>query len=370
MSFLEIVENYKQEQIESYVTSVTSDQVLAALSRDIKTPEDFLALLSPAASDCLEEMAKQANELTLKHFGKAVLLYTPLYIANHCANKCVYCSFNIENDIARMQLTMEEIEKEAKIISQQGFRHILLLTGEDRHSTPVSYIVEAVKVLKKYFDGVSIEIYPLTTEKYEEVVAAGVSGLTIYQETYDQERYKALHLKGPKRNYLNRLNAPEFGAKAGMHFVNIGALLGLCSGVYDAFMTGLHADYLQRKYPSVEYGVSLPRMRPHVGSFQDFTPVGDKAFVQFLLAYRLFLPSMAINISTREEGSFREHLIPIGATSVSAGVSTHVGGHASVEETSSPQFEIADERSLDEMCAAIKRIGYQPVLKNWSGDFI
>ncbi len=369
MSFLDELSQYTPESIETYTEKVSGEMVLRTLEKERLTAEDFLCLLSSAASGYLEQMAVKANALTLKHFGRAVLLYTPIYIANHCANKCVYCSFNIENDIQRVQLTMDEIDQEAQLISKEGFQHILLLTGEDRKSTPVSYIIEAVKVLKGYFEGISIEIYPLTTEEYEAVIAAGVTGLTIYQETYDEKRYKALHLKGPKRNYDNRLNAPERGAKAGMRFVNIGALLGLKNGPYDAFMTGIHADYLQRKYPGVEYGVSLPRMRPHIGEFQDFTPIEDPYFVQVLLAYRIYLPSLSINISTREAGWFREHLIPLGATNLSAGVSTQVGGHVGDDDASAPQFEIADERSLDEVKRAIENIGYQPVLKNWSGEF-
>ncbi|MBN2897279.1 MAG: 2-iminoacetate synthase ThiH [Clostridia bacterium] len=369
MSFSKIVERYTPEVIAEMSAQVTAEQVLEAIGKETLSEYDFLALLSPAAADYLEPMAERARKLTLQHFGRSVLLYTPMYIANHCANKCVYCSFNTANDIARMQLTMEEIEAEAKAIRAEGFKHILILTGEDRHKTPVSYIVDAVKVLKKYFECISVEIYPLLEEEYRQVIEAGVSGLTIYQETYDKERYLSLHPKGPKRNYENRLNTPEYGARAGMNFVSIGALLGLSEGVFDAFMTGLHGDYLQRHYPSVEYGLSLPRMRPHIGAFQDFTPIGDRFFVQILLAYKLFLPSMSINISTRELPSFREHLIPIGANNISAGVSTQVGGHTTTEASSDPQFEIADGRSLEEMKRVIKNLGYQPILKNWSGDF-
>lgn len=368
MSFINELNRYDRQDIERRVASMTEEAVIKALSKDHLSSEDYLALLSPVASNYLEAMAQKANELTLKHFGRTVLLYTPIYIANHCANKCVYCSFNIENDIHRMQLSTAEIESEAINIKKQGFQHILLLTGEDRKTTPVSYIIEAVKILRKYFQAVSIEIYPLSKEEYKEVIEAGVSGLTIYQETYDRDRYKSLHLKGPKCHYENRLNTPENGAKAGMRFINIGTLLGLTTGVYDAFMTGLHADYLQRKYPEVEYGVSLPRMRPHIGEFQDFTPIDDPYFVQVLLAYRLFLPSMSINISTREKGAFREHLIPLGATNMSAGVSTSVGGHIE-DQHSEAQFEIADKRTLEEMCQAIRAVGYQPVLQNWSGNF-
>lgn len=369
MGFIKIVEAYTPEHLNEMVHGVTETQVMQAIAKDHLTEDDFLALLSPAASHHLEAMAERAKALTLQHFGRGVLLYTPLYIANHCSNRCVYCSFNVANDIKRSQLTMAEIEQEAQAIRDDGFRHILILTGEDKHKTPVSYIIEAIKVLKKYFEAISIEIYPLSEEEYRKVIEAGVSGLTIYQETYDQARYSKLHLKGPKRHYQNRLDTPEYGARAGMNFINIGALLGLTDGIYDAFMTGLHAAYLQKHYPSVEYGVSLPRMRPHIGAFQDFTPIEDPYFVQVMLAYRLFLPSMSINISTRELPDFREHLIPIGATNISAGVSTKVGGHVEGEDDSAPQFEIADNRSLEEMKAVIQKLGYQPVLKNWSGDF-
>lgn len=369
MGFLDIVKSHRIDTVEAFAASVTGHQVLAVLEKNQLTKEDFLMLLSPAASQHLELMAQKANAATLKHFGRAVLLYTPIYIANHCSNKCIYCSFSLDNDIERVQLTSDAIRREAETISNEGFQHILLLTGEHRGKTPVTYIVEAIRILREYFEAVSIEIYPLTMDEYRQVVEAGVSGLTIYQETYDQNRYSALHLLGPKRQFDYRLDAPERGAEAGMRFINIGALLGLTHGVYDAFMSGLHADYLQSMYPAVEYGLSLPRMRPHIGDFQDFTPVSDAFFVQVLLAYRLFLPSMAINISTRESSGLREKLIPLGATNLSAGVSTKVGGHDSSTDESAAQFEIADERSLAEMCSAIKAIGYQPILKNWSSDF-
>lgn len=369
MSFIEEIKKYEPKELEAFCNQVSAYEIEETLKKDKLTEIDFLRLLSPAAMDYIEAMAKKARQLTLQHFGRAVLLYTPIYIANHCSNKCVYCSFNLENKIKRVKLSLDEIDQEGRSISEMGFEHILILTGEDRIKTPVSYIVESVKVLKKYFQCISIEIYPLSSEEYNDVIEAGVTGLTVYQETYDKSRYEVLHLKGPKRLYQNRLDAPERAAQQGMRFVNIGALLGLKNGPYDPFMTGLHGYYLQKKYPSTEYGVSVPRMRPHIGSFQDFTPIDDDYFVQVLLAYRLFLPSFAINVSTREGRNFREHLIPIGATNISAGVSTEVGGHSSGDETSDPQFEIADNRSLEEMKEVIKNMGYQPILKNWTGEF-
>jgi len=365
MSFYNIVKNIDFDNIENILNNVKEEDIMNTLRKDELSDFDFLTLLSKEASNHLERIAQRANEITLKHFGKAIIMYTPMYIANYCSNKCVYCSFNIENDIERVKLTLEEIEKEAQFISNQGFRHILVLTGESRKYTPLSYIKEAVMILRKYFDCISIEIYSLTQEEYHELTEIGVSGLTMYQETYNEKVYKKLHLKGPKKDYMKRLNTPENGAKAGLNSIGIGALLGLSDMIQDAFMTGKHVRYLQDKYPEVEYSVSLPRMRPHLGEFQDFVPVDNRKFVQILLAYRLYLPNVGINISTREQENFRDYLIPLGATSLSAGVSTKVGGHTSNKDKTESQFEISDKRSLAEIKKAIKEMGYQPVMKNW-----
>ncbi|AOY75246.1 2-iminoacetate synthase ThiH [Clostridium formicaceticum] len=364
MSFENYCSQYMDFDFEGFFQEITKEDVYKVIHKNRISDYEFLALLSPAASDCLEEMAQKAHQLSLQHFGKAVLLYTPMYLGNYCVNRCSYCSYNIDNDIRRGKLTIEQIEEEAKSIAATGLKHILVLTGESKKETPVAYIMEAVKVLKKYFDSISIEIYPLTEEEYRQVIEVGVDGLTIYQETYDKEVYDRVHLSGPKKNYSFRLEAPERACRAKMRCVNIGALLGLNHWRKEAFFTGIHSSYLQNTYTDVEVSVSLPRIRPHEGSFEDISLVRDRDLVQIMLALKIFLPYVGITMSTRERREFRDHLIPLGVTKMSAGVSTEVGGHSDVSKGDS-QFEISDTRSVEEVKRAILEKGYQPIYKNW-----
>ncbi|MDW7675935.1 MAG: 2-iminoacetate synthase ThiH, partial [Bacillota bacterium] len=324
----------------------------------------FLALLSPKAESHLEEMAQKALRLTVQHFGKVIFLYTPLYLANYCVNECVYCSFSIKNKITRKQLSMEEVEQEAKTIAQSGIRHILILTGESRKKSSIDYLKGCVEVLKKYFSSIAIEIYPLTELEYGDLINSGVDSLTIYQEVYDESAYDQLHIKGPKKDYRFRLDAPERACKAKMRAVNIGSLLGLENWRKEAFSTGLHAHYLQNNYIDTEISLSLPRIRPHLGQFHPKSVVDDKSFVQILLAYRLFLPRAGITVSTRESAEFRDNLMKLGVTKMSAGSSTEVGGYSG-EDSDQGQFDISDERSVEEMRKAIYGHGYQPVFKDW-----
>lgn len=364
MSFYNYCSQYKGFNFEGFFQGITGPEVMSILGKDRINKNEFLALLSPAAGELLEPMAQRAQKLSLQHFGKAILLYTPMYLSNYCINKCAYCSFNRANEIKRKKLTLQEIDEEARTISSTGLKHILILTGESRKETPVSYIVEAVKVLKKYFHSISIEVYPLTEEEYGEVIEAGVDGLTIYQEVYDEEIYGKVHPGGPKRNYRFRLDAPERACRANIRSINIGALLGLGEWRKEAFFTGLHVDYLQNKYTEVETSISLPRIRPHVGQFRDIYPVSDKDMVQIMLAFKIFLPYAGVTISTRERQAFRDNLIPLGVTKMSAGVSTEVGGHTNGTKGES-QFEISDKRSVEEIKQAILSRGYQPIFKDW-----
>jgi 2-iminoacetate synthase len=277
----------------------------------------------------------------------------------------LYCSFNAANKLHRTKLTLDEVAAEAEIIAATGLKHILLLTGESRQHTPVSYIKDCVQVLRRRFTSVSIEIYPLSEEEYRELCEAGVDGLAIYQETYDRDVYKYLHPAGPKRDYSYRLDAPERGCRAGMRTVNIGALLGLSGWRREAFLTGLHADYLQRKYPHVEVSISPPRMRPHVGGFQPSEDVTDVNLAQYVTAFRLFMPRSGVTLSTREAPFFRDNMTRLGVTKMSGGTSTAVGGHSHGGETG--QFEIADGRSVAEMSRMLYGQGYQPVFKDWQG---
>ena len=329
------------------------------------TSRDFLTLLSEKAAEYLEPMAQKAQQLTVQYFGRTIQLFIPLYISNYCSNECIYCGFNLKNSIKRRKLSIKEIEVEAQAIAQTGVQHLLLLTGEAQQVTPVSYLVEAVECLKRYFASVSIEIYPMETEEYLTLKNAGVDGLTLFQEVYDQNIYKTVHLAGRKSDYLYRLNSPERGAQAGFRNVNLGSLLGLAEPRSEVFFTGLHGRYLEDTYPQTEVAFSLPRFNPAEGDFSPSFYVDDKTFVQFLCAFRLFLPRAGITVSTRESASFRDNLIGLGVTRFSAGSCTGVGGYASHDSSETPQFEITDQRSVEEVSGAVVAHGYQPVYKDW-----
>lgn len=364
MSFYYEYEKLKELPLEQYFQSYTAQDVKRVLSKRRMNSDDLLVLLSPAAEPFLEEMAQRSHELTVQHFGKTILLFNPIYIADHCVNLCTYCSFSVTNQFERKKLSMEEIEVEAKVLADKGLKHILILTGESKTHTPVSYIADAVRVLKKYFSSVAIEINPLDTDEYKQLVEAGVDGLTVYQEVYNEDMYKSIHVKGPKRDYRYRMDTPERGCEAGIRQINIGALLGLQDWRKEAFFTAMHAQYLQKKYLDAEISLSLPRMRPHIGEFQPPSIVEDRHLVQAITAFRLFLPRSGITLSTREPEELRDNLIYLGVTKMSAGASTEVGGYSNCD-SGQAQFDISDERSLEEIQQMIKSKGYQPVLKDW-----
>ena len=363
MSVFELVEKYQDFDIDAYFAGITADEVRRVIGLNRLTPLDYLTLLSPTAEGLLEEIAQKAYRLKVQHFGHAIFLFTPMYVANHCVNHCRYCGFNTNNDLHRMQLTLDEVANEAEIIASTGLKHILLLTGESRKYSSVSYIADCVGVLKHYFTSIGIEVYPLSEEEYRELEAAGVDGLTMFQETYDRDAYAYLHPAGPKRDYRFRLDAPERGCRAGIRSVNIGALLGLVDWRKEAFLTGLHADYLQRNYPDVELSISPPRIRPQLGGFQPAVDVTDTYLVQYITAFRLFMPRSGITLSSRESSWLRDKMTMLGVTKMSGGVSTSVGGRSHEEEIG--QFEIADGRSVGEMAKMLYDRGCQPVFKDW-----
>ncbi|MBI4302740.1 MAG: 2-iminoacetate synthase ThiH [Chloroflexi bacterium] len=364
MTFYDEIERARSLDLTGRLGQFTSAQVERILRKPGIQWQEFLGLLSPAATGLIENMAQLAHKLTIKHFGRTILLYTPLYLSNYCVNQCVYCGFNMANDIPRRKLTLPEVELEAHVISRTGLQHLLILTGESRQHSPVSYIRDCVSVLRKYFSSISIEVYPLSTEEYSELISAGVDGLTIYQEVYDEEIYRRLHPGGPKRDYRFRLHAPERAGEAGMRTINIGALLGLNDWRRDVFFTGIHAAYLQKKFSDIEIGVSFPRMRPQLGNFEPEYPVSDRDLVQSIVALRLFLPRVSITISTRESAFLRDNLLNLGVTKMSAGSSTAIGGHTDAID-SIGQFEISDRRTVEEMRETISRSGYKPILKDW-----
>lgn len=363
MSVYEELAKYRDFDFAGFYKKITNSDIQRIISKNRLTVYDYLALLSPTAEKHLEAIAQKAHYLTVQQFGHSMLLYTPLYLANYCVNQCVYCGFHAHNKIERKRLTLEQVKAEAEAIAATGLKHIIILTGESRHYSSVSYIKECVQTLKEKFTSISIEIYPLDTEEYKELVTSGVDGMTIYQETYHEQTYAELHPAGPKRNYRYRLDAPERACQAGMRTVNIGALLGLSDWRTEAFLTGVHADYLQRNYADVEISMSPPRMRPHVGGFPPKVIVSDKNLVQYVLAFRLFMPRGGITLSTRESAALRNNMIKLGVTKMSAGSCTAVGGHS--EEASVGQFDISDERTVADMVAMLYSQNYQPVYKDW-----
>jgi 2-iminoacetate synthase len=367
MSYHDILSKYKDLPFDKTLRAISFQDVERSICSDMQDAERLLAFLSPAAERFLEPMAQKAHALTLQHFGKTIQLYTPMYLSNFCENECAYCGFNAQNPMHRRTLTLPEVEKEAAFIASTGIEHVLVLTGDSKSRSPLSYIKECLTVLKKYFSSISAEIYALTEEEYKELVCSGIDGLTIYQETYEEAVYERVHKKGPKKDFLFRLDAPERAARSGMRGINIGALLGLNDWRREAFFLGLHARYLQDLYGEVEIGASLPRLRPHAGDFQGVTNVSDKDVAQIIVALRLFMPRLGITLSTRENARFRENLLPLGITRMSAGSTTRVGGHTlgSPEEQNAPQFEISDSRDVEEMKAMLAAKGYQPVLKDW-----
>ena len=344
--------------------SFTENHVRKALAASHPGLRDLAALLSPAAGPLLESMAQRARALTRQHFGRVVTLFTPLYVSDYCTNSCVYCGFNARTGARRSQLSLDEVREEAELIASTGLRHVLLLTGDAPGMAGIDYLEACVRILKEYFSHVGIEIYALDLEGYRRLVSAGVESLTIYQETYQRDLYAHLHPSGPKKDFDYRLGAPERAYCAGMRQLNVGALLGLGDWRCDAFLAGLHADWLQRNCSSSETGISLPRMQPHAGLWQPENPVSDRELVQALTALRIFLPMVSITMSTRENAGLRDRLVQMGVTRMSAGVSTSVGGRTG-GAANTPQFEISDPRSVAETAAAVKAGGFQPVYKDW-----
>lgn len=366
-SFFDIQAEYKDFDIERFLFQVTDNDIERAVNGENLSPLEFLSLISPRANKYLEEMAVRSNALTLQNFGRTIQLYTPLYVSNYCDNQCLYCGFNAKNKIPRKKLTLSEVEEEARAIASTGLKHVLLLCGDSRENAPLSYIKSCVRVLKKIFCSISIEIYPLSEDEYAQLIAEGLDGLTIYQEVYDEGIYNAVHAAGPKKDYRFRLEAPERAARRGMRNVNIGPLLGLGDWRKEAFPAALHARYLENIYPASQVSVSLPRIRPEVSGFRSFYEVTDADLVQMIIAFRIFMPKLGITLSTREEPLLRERLIPLGITKMSAGSTTVVGGRTIAHERdgAQPQFKISDERSVNEIREMISRCGYQPVSKDW-----
>ena len=354
-------------EMNSYDADIyTAKDVKEALAAETGSVDNFKALLSPAALPFLEEIAQKAQKETRKHFGNSVAIFTPLYIANYCENYCVYCGFNCHNKIKRAQLNAEEIEKEMQAIAETGLEEVLILTGESPNKSSVEYIGEACKIAKKYFKLIGLEVYPMDSKDYAYLHECGADFVTVFQETYNSDKYKTLHLGGRKRIFPYRLNAQERAIMGGMRGVGFAALLGLDDFRKDALATGMHAYLLQKKYPHAEIAFSCPRLRPIINN-DKINPkdVHEPQLLQIICAYRIFMPFASITISTRECERFRDNIIQIAATKISAGVNVGIGGHSQEEEKGDEQFEISDGRSVDEIYQMIEDNGMQPVMTDY-----
>ena len=369
MSYLTQYNTLNWSHIQEAIHSKTEKDVISALNSSKPTLEDFKALLAPAAAPFLEVMAQKSQKLTQQRFGKTIQLYAPLYLSNECHNTCTYCGFSFENKIVRKTLSDAEIVREAEVLKQQGYDHVLIVTGESSQKVGVNYIRNAIKLLRTYFSHIAIEVQPLESEAYKTLIDEGLNTVLVYQETYNKQNYNTYHLKGRKSNFDYRLDTPDRLGSAGIHKIGIGVLLGLEDWRTDSFFVASHLDYLQRTYWKTTYSISFPRIRPADGVTASNLDLKDKDLVQLICAYRIFNPEVELSLSTREHSKFRDNVMKLGITSMSAGSKTNPGGYA-VESESLEQFEISDERTTDQVVAMIKQQGYEPVYKNWDPSLV
>jgi 2-iminoacetate synthase len=367
-TFKSVFNQYDWNTIKSKIYSTTAQDVAYALAKSKRNLDDFLTLIAPAAQPYLEQMAQMAHELTKKRFGKTIQMYAPLYLSNECQNICTYCGFSLDNKIKRKTLTEIEINLEIEALKKAGFDHVLLVTGEANYTVNIHYFLKAIGQIKKNFSTISVEVQPLSTEEYGQLHDAGVYSVLVYQETYHQEVYKKYHTKGKKSNFDFRLETPDRVGIAGVHKIGLGVLLGLEDWRTDSFFNALHLDYLQKAYWQTKYAVSFPRLRPAEGVIEPNFSMTDKDLTQLICAYRLWNEDLEISMSTRENENFRNHIIPLGITSMSAGSKTNPGGYA-VDPQSLEQFEISDERSASEIATMISDKGYEPVWKDWDRNY-
>lgn len=367
-SFRKTFELYNWDDIQTEIYKVSEHDVERVLSKDKIDLEDFKVLISPAAKPFLEEMAKRSYAITKKRFGNTIQMYIPMYLSNECQNICTYCGFSLTNLIPRKTLSDQEILDEVAYIKKQGYDHILLVTGEANKTVGVEYLKNAIKLIREHFSNISIEVQPLNQDEYEVLIEEGLYAVLLYQETYHEAAYKMHHPKGKKSNFNYRLDTPDRLGKAGIHKIGLGALFGLEDWRVDSFYTALHLKYLQKTYWKTKYSISFPRLRPHEGDVQPKVEMTDSDLVQLICAYRLLDEDVELSISTRESEKFRDNIINLGITSMSAASKTNPGGY-SVDEESLEQFEISDERSTEEIKNMIQSQGYEVVWKDWEKGF-
>ncbi|MFE7086499.1 2-iminoacetate synthase ThiH [Sphingobacterium spiritivorum] len=366
--FKEIFDQYDWDKIKEKIYATREQQVKHVLAKSKRNLQDFLTLLSPAAAPFLEEMAAQCHYLTKKRFGKTIQLYAPLYLSNECNNICTYCGFSMDNKIRRKTLNDKELIREVLFLKKKGFDHVLLVTGEANYTVNLLYFLNAIDQIRSYFSNISIEVQPLTLKEYQLLQQAGVYAVLVYQETYHKEVYKTYHPKGKKSNFDFRLDTPDRIGQAGIHKIGLGVLLGLEDWRVDSFFNALHIDYLQKTYWQTRYSVSFPRLRPASGIGEPNFHMDDRDLVQLICAYRLWNEDLEISISTRESENFRNHIIPLGVTTMSAESKTNPGGYT-VDPQSLEQFEISDERPVSDIAQLIRSKGYEAVWKDWDSVF-
>ena len=356
----------ERDGLRSFVDSATDADVTRALRRSRRGLSEFAALLSPAATERLEEMAVAARDTTLQRFGRARTLFAPLYVSNECVSVCTYCGFSADNEVARRTLSIDEVLAETRELAARGFRHVLLVAGEHARIVSKDYLVDCVAAAATVMASVSVEVQVWDEPTYVRLVNAGADGVVVYQETYDRDTYASVHLLGKKKNYEWRLTAPDRAAAAGARKIGVGALLGLHSDWRgEALAVAAHARELMHRWWRAEVSVAVPRLRPAAGEYEPLDPVDDRSFTQLICALRLFLPDLGIALSTREPAALRDALVPLGVTTLSAGSHTEPGGYASSSDAE-PQFEISDTRSPAEFAAALRANGYDPVWKDWT----
>lgn len=365
MSFLELFEQHSWEGMAERINSKRATDVERALNRAGKRDlDDFCALISPAADSYLEPMAQLSYQLTRKRFGNTTQLYIPMYLSNECHNICTYCGFSVHNKLARRTLDRQQVMQEVEAIKVHGFEHLLMVTGEANRTVGVDYLEQALEWVRPHFSSLSLEVQSLDQADYERLISKGLDSVLLYQETYHRDNYRQYHPKGKKRNFEYRLETPDRLGRAGIHRIGLGTLLGLEDWRTDAAFVALHLGYLERRYWQTKYSISLPRLRPAEGVQSPNVVVTDRDFVQLICAYRIYSENVEISLSTRERPEFRDHLLKLGITSMSAGSKTEPGGYA-IEEEALEQFEISDDRSVEEVVAMIRRQGFEPVWKDW-----
>ena len=367
-SFQTLFQQYSWDIVKQSILAKTAQDVQHALQTSKRDLEDFKALISPAAMPFLEMLAQKSRQITQKRFGKTIQMYVPLYLSNECQNICTYCGFSFDNKIKRKTLNDQEVIAEVEVLKSMGFDHVLLVTGEASQTVGVPYLKRVIQLIRPYFSHISMEVQPLDETDYTELIAEGLNTVLVYQETYHEEDYKLHHPKGKKSNFQYRLETPERLGKAEIHKMGLGVLIGLEDWRTDCFYTALHLDYLEKTFWKTKYSISFPRLRPFSGGLEPKVVMSDAELVQLICAYRIFNEEVELSVSTRENEIFRENVVNLGITAMSAGSKTNPGGYK-VDTQSLEQFEISDERSPAEIAQMIQNQGYEPVWKDWDMAF-